>query len=161
FPLFVFLLVTVVAPCAVAQSFNCNTYQTITPSSPTVIMFDPAAPNASQSIVITVGVGHYDPQTAVTALQDTSINITLNAAWIRFATAPPRSCVTTILGPLASGTYQVNLYVNDLIGNVPPPNLQGTTMLTVTPDLSAVPTLSRTGSVVLVMLLSVGALFVF
>src|SRR5205807_1756433 len=39
---------------AAPPPFNCNTYATITPSSPAVIMFDPIAPNTSQPVIVTV-----------------------------------------------------------------------------------------------------------
>lgn len=144
------------APCA-AQSFDCNGEAPVAPLSPAVIKFTPAAPSASQTIAIAVGVTRYiGPQGAVATLQGSSINVTLTATLIGF-TPPPRSCVMTSIGPLPAGTYAVNLFVNDLNGSVPSPNLVATTLLTVAPasDPAIVPALSGVALAALALLLSI------
>jgi hypothetical protein len=82
-------------------------------ASPAVIKFAPPAPNAAEPIVVTVDVTTDDrPTGAVATVQNNVIGITLSATLLGF-TAPPRTGVTTSMGPLAAGTYQVNLFGND------------------------------------------------
>jgi hypothetical protein len=74
---------------------------------PQYLLVDPAAPNPQQQIMITVGVFSYDAQSASIQVQGNAIDVTLTAAFIGF-TPPPPTCVASVIGPLAPGTYTVN-----------------------------------------------------
>jgi hypothetical protein len=130
-----------------------------------VLGFTPASPNASQPIAITVGVSGYglgSPpiQTgAVATLQNNAINVTLTGYPLFFAPPPGLTCTTTSIGPLSPGTYPVNLFVVEAgTPNPPPPRLITTSTITITPDLSAVPAISRATVAALAALLFVAAL---
>src|SRR6478736_2325252 len=92
-----------VAPCA-AQSTLCSTPPGGDPLNPAVINFSPAAPNASQLVTVSVGIGGYTPLSATATVQGSTINVMLNSFYINVGTPPPRDCTTTSVGPLLPGT---------------------------------------------------------
>jgi hypothetical protein len=98
-------------------------------------------------VTITVGLSGYDPiatGAAVATLQGTSIDVTLTGLNVNFNPPPPRRCATTSIGPLAVGRYYVRLFLVDG-GTNRSRGLIAASFLTVTPDPSAVPTISHAG----------------
>jgi hypothetical protein len=136
-----------------AQSNLCSNPPSDFVTAP-VINFSPAAPNASQLVTISVGMNHYEPHGATASVDGNVINVMLDASYILTPTAPPRDCRTTVIGPLPTGTYTVNLFVILALPPSTTPTLVLSRALVITPALSSVPTATSISVVALALLLS-------
>ena len=79
---------------------------------PGYLAVDPAAPDFSHPIAITVGKNAYDPKSVSAQVQGNTIDVTLNATFSG-SSPPPPSCITAVVGPLAAGNYTVKLSLFD------------------------------------------------
>jgi hypothetical protein len=111
--LLTFSFLGIATPCIAQTYFACGVNGvplTVLGGSP-FIGFTPSAPNASQAVTITVGMVDYNPISAVAVVQGKAITVTFTASYIGLTTPPPLSCSTTMVGPLSTGTYVVNLFL--------------------------------------------------
>ena len=117
---------------SVAQYFVCGpntdslTVVGTVPYDAVFMSFTPETPNASQTVSIAVGMGHWLPSGAVAEVQGMDINVTLSARYFGLTTPPPPACISAIVGPLKTGGHNVNLFLINTESSNPTPILVGT-----------------------------------
>jgi IPTL-CTERM motif len=116
----------------------------------------PPAPTSLQIFSISVGGSRYVPTGVSSQVQGRAINVTLVATTF-IILPPPYTCATVFVGPLAPGTYVVNMYVLDTTLSPSPVFVQGTT-LDIVAESNTIPTNSVAGLVALSLLLGLLAL---
>jgi len=117
-----------IASTGAAATVTCNPL-----NQPGYISVEPASPDSTQQVTISVNAYSYDPKSVSVQVQSNTINVTLTANLIGFL-APPPTCLTSSVGPLAPGIYNVNLILVDPSApNQPPVTLTSTTFAVSSP----------------------------
>jgi len=128
-----------VLPCIAAA-------QTLQPCSPPGGPFPrlqvaPQPPTSSTETSITVGEYNYIPTAITSAVNGTTVDVTLYGYFNLFSVPLPAGCGTVQLGPLPVGTYQIRYFLGGQIVGTPT-TLRAMVSVDVVPDPSAIPTLS-------------------
>ncbi len=120
----VFLLCVFTAVPAGAQFCTTPAYPGYFPGGVGFLGIAPSAPTASQTITLTVGAAGYEPQSVSAQVAERTITVVLRGAI--HTLSPPGLCGSTMVGPLAPGSYVVQAYAQNsitgavsTIGNAP------------------------------------------
>ncbi len=74
----------------------------------------PTPPTSTRPLTFSAGTVSFEPSSASAVEHDGTIDITLSGRWLMWTTPPQPTCSLASLGPLAAGTYTVDLYVVDV-----------------------------------------------
>ncbi|HET6545187.1 MAG TPA: hypothetical protein VFG55_00400 [Rhodanobacteraceae bacterium] len=95
----------------------------------TFLDIDPAAPDATQVMTFTVGQTAFDPTTLSAQIDGSTVNVLLSGTPNPITAAPQATCLSTAIGPFASGSYTVRVIV--LPSDATPPYVAATSPLDV------------------------------
>ena len=145
------------APLAGAATTPCLASGTPHDAEGNYIGINPALPDSTQPVAIKVGRESYNLISVAAVVQGNTINVTLTASYIGFTIPPPAGCETVVVGPLAAGSYTVNLFILDPGLPTPTPILATSIPLTVVAAAAGsapIPTNTFIGLVLITLLLA-------